>query len=96
LLEQQATRYPVLVTLFRRSNGVVIASLRSRNGEAFKVAEKLQGGGHANACGATLPRSIRTISDAVAYMRQVLNPRKDTPLNSLENLFEAIEVTRKT
>ena len=46
LLEQQATKYPVLLTLFRRANGVVIASVRSRNGEALKVAEKLQGGGH--------------------------------------------------
>src|SRR5256886_13832439 len=34
LLEQQATKFPVLLTLFRRTNGVIIASLRSRNGEA--------------------------------------------------------------
>ena len=52
LLERQATRYPVLVTLFRRASNVVIASFRSRNGEAIKVAEKFQGGGHANASGA--------------------------------------------
>jgi hypothetical protein len=95
LLEKHASRYPVLVTLFRRSNGVVIASLRSRNGDAFKVAEKLQGGGHANACGATLPRSVRTVPDAVAYLRQVLNPKRDAPLNSLESLFGAIEVAKK-
>jgi hypothetical protein len=43
LLEQQATNYPVLLTLMRRANGVIIASLRSRNGEALKLAEKLQG-----------------------------------------------------
>src|SRR6266487_4480354 len=49
LLEKQSTTYPVLLTLFRRANGIIIASLRSRNGEALKVAEKLQGGGHANA-----------------------------------------------
>lgn len=95
LLEKHAIRYPVLVTLFRRSNGVVIASLRSRNGDAFKVAEKLQGGGHANACGATLPRSVRTIPDAVAYLRQVLSPKREAPLNSLESLFGAIELTKK-
>jgi nanoRNase/pAp phosphatase (c-di-AMP/oligoRNAs hydrolase) len=97
LLEQQATPYAVLVTLFRRANGVMIASLRSRNGEALKVAEKLQGGGHANAAGATLPRSVRTISDAVSYLRQVLNPvpGKDTPLNNLESLFAAIEVKKR-
>src|SRR5204862_2097597 len=86
IMEQQASAYPVLVTLFRRSNGAIIVSLRSRNGEALKVAEKLQGGGHANACGASLPRSIKTIPDAVNYLRQVLNPKKDAPLNSLENL----------
>ena len=95
LLEQQATRFPVLVTLFRRSNNVVIASFRSRNGEALKVAEKLQGGGHANAAGATLPKSVRTIPDAFAYLRQVLNPKKEAPLNSLEMLFDEIDVARK-
>jgi oligoribonuclease NrnB/cAMP/cGMP phosphodiesterase (DHH superfamily) len=96
ILEQQASAYPVLITLFRRSNGAIIASLRSRNGEALKVAEKLQGGGHANACGASLPRSIKTIPDAVNYLRQVLNPKKDAPLNSLENLFASIEMTQKS
>jgi len=94
LLEKQATPYPVLITLFRRANGAIIASLRSRNGEALKVAEKLQGGGHANACGATLPKSIRNIPDAIDYLRQVLNgtPARDTPLNSLESLFAAIDL----
>src|SRR5215471_1281471 len=95
LLEQRATSYPVLLTLFRRANGVIIASLRSRNGEALKVAEKLQGGGHANASGATLPRSVRNISDGVNYLRQALNPKKEAPLNSLENLFSSIETARK-
>jgi oligoribonuclease NrnB/cAMP/cGMP phosphodiesterase (DHH superfamily) len=97
LLEKQATPYPVLLTLFRRANGVVIASLRSRNGEALKVAEKLQGGGHANACGATLPKSIRSIPEAIDYLRQTLNPgpRRDAPLNNLESLFDSIEAGQK-
>jgi oligoribonuclease NrnB/cAMP/cGMP phosphodiesterase (DHH superfamily) len=95
LLEQQATRFPVLVTLFRRSNNVIIASFRSRNGEALKVAEKFQGGGHANACGATLPKSVRTIPDAISYLRQILSPKKEAPLNSLENLFASIETLGK-
>ena len=95
LLEQQATSYPVLLTLFRRANGVIIASLRSRNGEALKVAEKLQGGGHANASGATLPRSVRTIPDAVNYLRQAFNPKKEAPLNSLEGLFDALEGVKR-
>jgi hypothetical protein len=93
LLEQKATPYPVLLTLFRKANNTVVVSLRSRNGEALKIAEKLQGGGHANACGATLPRSVRSIPDAVVYLRQVLGPapKKDAPLNSLEALFEGLE-----
>ena len=95
LLEQQATSYPVLITLFRRTNGVIIVSLRSRNGEALKAAEKLQGGGHGNASGATLPRSVKTIPDALIYLRQLLNPKKEAPLNSLENLFASIDMSQK-
>jgi len=94
LLEEQATKYPVLVTLFRRGN-LVFASFRSRAGEALKVAEKFQGGGHANAAGAILPKSIRNIPDAVDYLRQILNPKRDTPLNSLESLFASIEAEQK-
>ena len=96
LLEQGATRYPVLITMFRRTNGVVIASLRSRNGEAIKVAEKIQGGGHANACGAVLPRSVKSVPDGVQYLRQVLNPKKNSPLNSLESLFAVMEQVDKS
>lgn len=95
LLEQKATRFPVLVTLFRRANNTVIASFRSRDGEAIKVAERFQGGGHANAAGAVMPKSIRQIPDAVEYLRQILNPSKETPLNSLESLFAGIEAARR-
>ena len=94
LLEEQAVKYPVLVTLFRRGN-LVFASFRSLNGEALKMAEKFQGGGHANAAGAILPKSIRNIPDAVEYLRQILNPQRGTPLNSLENLFAEIEAEKK-
>ncbi len=95
LLERQATRYPVLVTMFRKATGVIIASFRSRNGEALKVAEKLQGGGHANASGALLPRSVKSIPDAVQYLRQVLNPKNNSPLNSLESLFAGLDEAGK-
>jgi len=93
LLEQRATPYPVLLTLFRKGNGLIIASLRSRNSEALRVAERLQGGGHPNAAGATLPRSVQQIPDALNYLRQVLNPAppKDTPLNTLESAFAGWE-----
>ena len=90
LLESGASKYPVLVTLFRRGMSV-IASFRSRNGEAIKVAEKFQGGGHANASGALLPKSVRSIPDGIDYLRRVLNPTRESALNSLESAFAAIE-----
>jgi hypothetical protein len=103
LLEEKASRYPVLLTLFRKGNGAIIVSLRSRNGEAIKVAEKLQGGGHANACGASLPRSVQYIPNAVQYLKQVLNPKtaKDLALShpeglsSLEQAFAAVELEQR-
>jgi len=95
LLEKQATQFPVLITLFRRANNQIIASFRSRNGEALKAAEKFQGGGHANAAGAILPKSIRNIPDAVDYLRQILQPKSGEPLNSLENIFASIEAGKK-
>src|SRR5262249_2745039 len=97
LLERQATSYSVLVTLFRRANGAIIASFRSRNGEALRIAEKFQGGGHANAAGATLPKSVRSVSEAIHYLREGLSPvlRRDDPLNSLESAFAAIEAKQR-
>jgi oligoribonuclease NrnB/cAMP/cGMP phosphodiesterase (DHH superfamily) len=95
LLEKHAVKYPVLVTLFRRANNVVIASFRSRNGDALKVAEKFQGGGHANAAGAMLPKSVRHIPDAVEYLRQILHPKAGAPLNSMESLFASLEVGKR-
>lgn len=85
LLETKATPYAVLVTLFRKGNGTVIASFRSRAGEALKVAMQFQGGGHANAAGATLPRSVQQIPDALVYLRQVLSPQP-APETSLDGL----------
>ncbi len=90
LLEEGAQGYAVLFTMMRRANGTVIASLRSRNGEALKIAEKLQGGGHANAAAATLPKSVRNLPDAVQYLRQALNPPKSAPLTNLGALFDAL------
>ena len=94
LLEKKATPFPVLLTLFRKANNTVVVSLRSRGGEALKIAEKMQGGGHANACGATLPRSVKSIPDAVAWLRQLLDPapKQEAALNSLEALFESVEI----
>ncbi|MHC1769825.1 MAG: DHHA1 domain-containing protein [Verrucomicrobiia bacterium] len=97
LLEKQETPYQVLVTLFRKGNNTVIASLRSRNGEALAIAAKLQGGGHPNACGASLPRSVQNIPEAIQYLRHILNPPPPKPeaLNSLESLFAAADAEKK-
>ena len=82
LLESGSSKYPVLLTLFKKGNNQIIVSLRSKNGEALPIALKLQGGGHANASGAVLPRSVRNVNDAVDYLRMQLNPRTAAPLNN--------------
>jgi hypothetical protein len=96
LLEKNDTPFPVLLTLFRKGNGTMIVSLRSKRGEAIKLAEKLMGGGHANAAGATLPRSIQDVNSAVAYLRQqfapVAPPVEDVA--SLESAFESLDKTK--
>ena len=95
LLERGATKYTVLVTLFRRSNAI-FASFRSRNGEARNIAEKFQGGGHANAAGALLPKSVRTVDDGVLFLRQMLNAKTEAAsLNNLESLFAGLELGKK-
>ena len=98
LLESGATKYPVLLTLFRRSNSI-FASFRSRNGEALQIALKFQGGGHANAAGAILPKSVRTIEDGIDFLREMLNPKLPTKseasLNSLETLFAGLDLAKK-
>jgi len=95
LLESGATRYPVLLTLFKKANNQIIVSLRSKKGEALKIAEKLQGGEVQKASGAVLPRSVRNVGDAVEYLQRVLNPSPSTaPLNSLEGLFASLETKK--
>jgi len=96
LLERNRTPYPVLLTLFRKGNGTMIVSLRSKRGEAIKLAEKLMGGGHANAAGATLPRSIQDVNSAVAYLRQQFAPVPPPPedVTSLESAFEGLDKTK--
>lgn len=92
LLEQKATPYSVLITLFRTGNGTMLVSLRSRTGEALKIAEKLQGGGHPNASGATLPRSVQNFPDAIHYLQQLLNPATAQPARPLNNLGSVLEL----
>jgi hypothetical protein len=90
LLNDPTLPYRVLITLYRRGSGTFLASLRSRNGEAWSVAERLKGGGHPNACGATLPRSVQSVADAVTYLKQVLAPAPVTaaPKAGVQDLFD--------
>ncbi len=93
LLAEKATPYPVLLTLFRKANGAVLVSLRSKQGQALKIAEQLKGGGHANAAGATLPRSIKQIADGVEYLKQTLGPLARPAadnFNSMGDLLKAL------
>jgi oligoribonuclease NrnB/cAMP/cGMP phosphodiesterase (DHH superfamily) len=93
MLDEKATPYSVLLTLHRKGNGLMVVSLRSRNGDALKVAEKLHGGGHPNAAGATLPRSIQNFPDALEYLRRTLDPFKqeETGVSSLEEAFTLLD-----
>lgn len=90
LLHADGVKYTALVTLFRRGNNI-FASFRSRNGEALKLAARLQGGGHANAAGAILPKSVRTVEDGVEFLRQMFNPKPAQSLNNLESLFAGFD-----
>ena len=92
LLEEKATSHPVILTAVTRNRSVSV-SLRSRNGEALAVAKQLQGGGHPNACGATLPQSIQRIPDAVEYLKKTLNPKLGGDgLGSLGDALEGLKV----
>jgi oligoribonuclease NrnB/cAMP/cGMP phosphodiesterase (DHH superfamily) len=90
MLDERTTPFAVLLTLHRKGNGVMVVSLRSRSGDALKTAERLHGGGHPNAAGATLPRSVQSVADAIEYLKQTLDPFQDEPgLSSLEEAFAA-------
>ncbi|HUS34033.1 MAG TPA: DHH family phosphoesterase [Verrucomicrobiae bacterium] len=95
LLEKSETPYPVLLTLLRKGNGTMIVSLRSKRGEAIKLAEKLMGGGHPNAAGATLPRSIQDVGSAIAYLRQQFTAPA-VVVDEVPSLESALENLTKT
>lgn len=41
-----------------------------------------------------MPKSVRQLPEAVEYLRQVLSPKKDAPLHSLESLLPASRGTK--
>lgn len=91
LLDEKATPFPVLLTLFRKANGAVLVSLRSKNGQALKIAEQLKGGGHANAAGATLPRSVKQVGEGVEYLKQVLGGAKRPAAGGLSSMGDLLK-----
>ena len=88
MLTEEIISQPVILTAVTRNRSVSV-SLRSRNGEALAVAKLLQGGGHPNACGATLPQTVQRIPDAVDYLKKTLNPNPGG--DGLGNLGDALE-----
>jgi hypothetical protein len=92
MLTEEATPHPVILTAVTRNRSVSV-SVRSRNGEALPVAKLLQGGGHPNACGATLPQTVQRIPDAVEYLKKTLNPKPGGDgLGSLGDALEGLKV----
>ena len=91
LLDRGATNFKVLATFFPKSNRTIVVSFRSLNGEALPVAAKLQGGGHPNAAGTTLPKSVQDVESAVVYLRQVLAPAT-TGAAEFNNPFAALKL----
>ncbi|MDE2680931.1 MAG: DHH family phosphoesterase [Verrucomicrobiota bacterium] len=92
MLTEGITTQPVILTAVTRNRSVSV-SLRSRNGEALPVAKLLQGGGHPNACGATLPQTVQRIPDAVEYLKKTLNPNPGGDgLGSLGDALEGLKV----
>ena len=92
MLTEEITPQPVILTAVTRNRSVSV-SLRSRNGEALPVAKLLQGGGHPNACGATLPQTVQRIPDAVDYLKKTLNPNPGGDgLGSLGDALEGLKV----
>lgn len=96
LLHEFSGKYSVLITLFRKTNASVVVSIRSLDGQALNVARKLGGGGHPNASGATLPRSIRSVNEGIAYLESVLRdePVSAPSFNSLDDLLNSIDLSK--
>ena len=95
LLREDSQPYKILLTLNRIGNNQFMVSLRSSEGGALRMAKQLQGGGHANAAGAALPKSVQRVADAVDYLKTALNPithaQENVPDN-LESLFESAKI----
>ena len=95
LLREESQPYKVLIMLNRIGNNQFMVSLRSSNGEALRMAKQLQGGGHSNASGAALPKSVQRVADAVDYLKTALNPithSQEILPDNLEALFDSAKI----
>ena len=95
LLREESQPYKVLIMLNRIGNNQFMVSLGSSNGEALRMAKQLQGGGHANASGAALPKSVQRVADAVDYLKTALNPithSQEILPDNLEALFDSAKI----
>lgn len=91
LLKDPAMEDQVLLSIGRRAPNQYGVSLRSRNGKAGEVAGRLMGGGHPNAAGATLPKSVKSFQAGMDYITQQLQPALPQPPQSgLEDLESAL------
>ncbi len=93
LLRAPECAHKVLLTMARKGSAGVVVSLRSLNGEALPIARMLQGGGHPNAAGATLPRGVQGVPEAVEYLRGIFDPRP-VPITKLEDAFAGLTLGR--
>ena len=95
LLREDSQQYKILLTLNRIGNNQFMVSLRSSEGGALRMAKQLQGGGHANAAGAALPKSVQRAADAVDYLKMALNPPthdQEIVPDNIESLFESAKI----
>ncbi len=90
LLSTESLPYQVLITITRQGDGSLSASIRSKNGEAINIARKLNGGGHPNASGAQLPKHIKTIQEAIAFMQRILNANTERAINPLNAALSSL------
>ena len=89
LLRDESLPYSTLFAMFKRPGRPVTLSIRSlENGEALHMARSLQGGGHPDAAGAVLPRSVGTFDCALVYLTRQLQPHVAFSAGSTEKLFK--------
>ena len=92
LLERKATPFGVMVTLFKKANNTVVASLRSRQARRWFWRRSCKGRRSPQCPSAYTLAALRRnqFDDAIRYLqKQVFDPApaKDQPLNSLVQAF---------